>query len=117
MKGISFDFQLLGNLRPVVYIEHRPYAPGWPKDIKRLGKAVIIDEASVDGEHAHQQNDVPAAEYSAEHLGARRKRPMKHNPCSSSCDTVIQNILAPSSLATFTPFWVRELDVKTKIQR
>ena len=86
------------------------------KQCQRLGKAVIIDEASVDRENAHQQNDVPAAEYSAEHLGARRKRPMKHNLCSSSCDNVIQNILAPSSLATFTPIWVRQVEVKTKIQ-
>lgn len=97
MTGINFDFWLLCNLRPIISIEHWPYAPGWPEDIKRLGKAIIVDEASVDGEDTHQQNNVPATEHSAEHLGARRKMSMRHTRWSSHCDYVIQNTPDPSS--------------------
>lgn len=30
--------------------------PGRAKDVERLGEAVIVDEASVHGEYAHEQD-------------------------------------------------------------
>lgn len=87
MKGISF-FSFFCNLRPIRY-EHWPYAPGRSKDIERLGKAIIVDEASVDGEHTHQQNNVPSAEHHAKHLGTRSKKSMKCTCCSSCWDNVV----------------------------
>lgn len=44
------------DLRPVAFWsgEHGPHAPARAKDIKSLGKAVVIDDPSVHGENPHQ---------------------------------------------------------------
>ena len=36
-------------------------APGRAEDVDRFGEDVVVDEAGVDGEQAHQQDDVAAA--------------------------------------------------------
>ena len=45
------------------------------KDVEALGEDVIVDEASVDGEGPHQDNDVAALEDGGEYLqrGERRE--------------------------------------------
>lgn len=49
--------------------------PRSSKDVERLGKAVIIDEASVDCKCAHQQNYVTAIKHGLKHLvGAKHKQ-------------------------------------------
>lgn len=50
------------NLLPCAIPEHRLDAPRGPKDVKRLGEAVIVDQAGVDGEDAHEQDQVAPVE-------------------------------------------------------
>ena len=38
------------------------------KDVERLGEDVVVDEAGVDGEERHQEDDVSAAEEDVEDL-------------------------------------------------
>lgn len=58
-------------LRPVASdarVEHGPHAPAGAEDVQRLGEAVVVDDAGVDGEDPHQQDDVAAREHHVEHL-------------------------------------------------
>lgn len=55
--------------RPVAPGEHGPHTPGGAEHVEGLGEAVVVDEASVDGEESHQQDDVAPAEHHGEHLG------------------------------------------------
>jgi hypothetical protein len=42
------------NLPPCAIPEHGPDTPRRTKDVKRLGEAIIVDQARVDGEDAHK---------------------------------------------------------------
>lgn len=42
--------------------------PGRAKDVERFGEAVIVDEASVHGEYAHEQDQIAPAEKSVPDL-------------------------------------------------
>ena len=42
--------------------------PRRAEDVERSGEDVVVDETRVHGEHAHHEDDVPAAEEDAEHL-------------------------------------------------
>lgn len=41
-------------LLPRAISEHGPNAPGRAEDVERLGEAVVVDQARVDGEDAHE---------------------------------------------------------------
>ncbi len=43
----------------------------WSEDVERFGEDVIVDEAGVDGEEGHGQDDVSAAEKDVENLALR----------------------------------------------
>ena len=43
------------------------------EDVERLCEDVVVDEAGVDGEEGHQEDDVPAAEEDAEDLALAGK--------------------------------------------
>ena len=45
---------------PHASLEHGVDAPARSEQVEGLGEAVVVDEAGVDGEHAHQQDDVAA---------------------------------------------------------
>ena len=42
--------------------------PGGAKDVDGLGEEIIVDDASVDGEQAHQEDDVATIKHSTKHL-------------------------------------------------
>ena len=42
--------------------------PGRAKDVKGLGKDIIVDETSVDGKETHQQYNVTTFKYGLKHL-------------------------------------------------
>lgn len=50
------------NLLPRAISEHRLDTPRGSKDVKRFGEAVIVDQAGVDGEYAHEQDQVTPIE-------------------------------------------------------
>ncbi len=43
----------------------------WSKDVERLCEDVVVDEAGVNREEGHGQDDVPAAEKDVENLTLR----------------------------------------------
>ena len=47
--------------------------PRRAKDVKRLGKDIIVDETSVDGKETHQEDDVATIKYGPKHLRRRNK--------------------------------------------
>lgn len=57
-------------LRPISSFgaKHGPDAPAGAKHVEGLGETVIVDDPSVDGEDAHQQDDVTTSKHHVEHL-------------------------------------------------
>ena len=47
------------------------WVPVGAKDVERFGKYIVVDEASVDGECPHQNDDVTTLEYGGKHLWRR----------------------------------------------
>ena len=68
---------LCGHVRPVAAysgVEHGPDAPARAEDVEGLGEAVVVDDARIDGEQAHQEDDVAARKHHAEHLAETHGR-------------------------------------------
>lgn len=61
--------RLCPNLLPGAVPEHGLDAPGRAEDVERLGEAVIVDQARVDGEDAHKEDEVAAVEEGVPDLG------------------------------------------------
>lgn len=61
------------NLLPRAVSEHRLDTPRGAKDVKRFGETVIVDQAGVDGEDAHEQDQIAPIEEDVPHL-AQEKR-------------------------------------------
>ena len=63
------------NSRPVASLvdEHGPHAPPGAEHVEGLGEAVVVDEAGVDGEQPHQQDDVAAGKHHVEYLQRREQ--------------------------------------------
>ena len=68
------------NSRPVASLgaEHGPHAPPGAEHVQGLGEAVVVDDARVDGEQPHQQDDVAAGEHHVEYLQRGAARGRKH---------------------------------------
>lgn len=79
--------QSVANLRPVGSFgaEHGPNAPSRAEHVEGFGEAVVVNDASVDGKQAHQQDDVAAGKDHVEHL---------HRPKTGyySCDNEVQSL-------------------------
>lgn len=61
-----------GNSRPrSVWMEHGSDAPRGSKDVEGLGEAVVVDEASVYGEEAHQEYNVASIHQHVNQLQGR----------------------------------------------
>ena len=65
---------LCPNLPPRAISEHGLDTPGRAKDVQRLGEAVVIDQARVDGEDAHEEDEVAPMEEGVPNLAPRRQR-------------------------------------------
>lgn len=55
-------FPTFSHLLPSAIFKHGDDMPGRAKDVERFGEAVIVDEASVHGEYAHEQDQVASTE-------------------------------------------------------
>ncbi len=64
------DADLVADLRPVgsFWAKHGPDAPPRAKHVEWLWEAVVINDARIDGEDSHQQDDVAASKHHVEHL-------------------------------------------------
>lgn len=62
------------NLLPRAVSEHRLDAPRGAKDVKRFGEAVVVDQAGIDGEDAHEQNQVAPIEEGVPDLAQESKK-------------------------------------------
>lgn len=62
--------QSVADLRPVgsFAAEHGTNAPSRAKHVEGFGEAVVVNDASVDGKEAHQQDDVATGKDHVEHL-------------------------------------------------
>lgn len=49
-------------LLPGAISEHGPDTPGRAEDVERLGKAVVVNKARVDGEDPHEQDQIASME-------------------------------------------------------
>lgn len=58
--------------------------PGRAKDVERLGEAVIVDEASVHGEYAHEQDQVAPTKKGVPDLQEEKAMPVTKVPAVPS---------------------------------
>ena len=65
---------LCPNLPPCAISEHRLDTPGRAEDVQRLGEAVVIDQARVDGEDAHEEDEVAPMEEGVPNLAPERQK-------------------------------------------
>lgn len=65
---------LCPNLPPRAISEHGLDTPGGAEDVQRLGEAVIIDQARIDGEDAHEKDEVAPMEEGVPNLAPGRQR-------------------------------------------
>lgn len=74
IKGCGTS-QLVANLRPVCSFgaKHGPDTPSRAKHIKRLGEAIVVNDACVDGKDPHKQDDVATSKHHVEHLQRQKK--------------------------------------------
>lgn len=65
----------LADLRPVSSFgaKHGPDAPSRAKHIQWFGEAVIVNDASVDREDPHQEDDVTTSKHHVKHLHRHKK--------------------------------------------
>lgn len=56
--------------RPVG-LKHGPNTPGRAEDVEGLGEAVIVNQASVYGEHSHEQDNIPSSDNHICNLGGK----------------------------------------------
>lgn len=71
--------------RPLLIGEHGLDAPSGAKDVERLGETVVVNQAGVDGEKAHHEDDVAPAEERGPDLGATEKA----TDCQPNADALI----------------------------
>lgn len=60
--------------------------PGRTKEVECFGEAVIVDEASVHGEYAHEQDQVAPAEKGVPDLQGEKAAPVTKAPASAPID-------------------------------
>lgn len=70
---VSFHlFPTFSHLLPRVIFKHGDNVPGRAKDVEWFGKAVIVDEASIHGKYAHEQDQVAPTEKSVPDLQGKK---------------------------------------------
>lgn len=89
--------QSIANSRPVGSFgaKHGPNAPSRAKHIEGFGEAVVVNDASVDGKQAHQQDDVATGKDHVEHL-QRQKAVLYHQRCCIASH--VNKVIITSSL-------------------
>ena len=65
---------LCPNLPPCAISEHGLDTPGRAEDVQRLGEAVVVDQARVDGEDAHEKDEVAPMEEGVPNLAPGSQR-------------------------------------------
>lgn len=65
-------FPTFSHLLPSIIFKHGDDMPRRAKDVERFGEAVIVDEASIYGEYAHEQDQVTPAEEGVPDLQGER---------------------------------------------
>ena len=66
--------QFCPNLLPCAISEHGLDAPRRTEDVERLGEAVVVNQARVDGEDAHEEDEVAPVEEGVPNLAPGRQR-------------------------------------------
>lgn len=61
------------NIRLVI---GKGWVPARAKDIEALREGIVVDEASVDGEGSHEDNDVATLEDDSKHLERKWAEPL-----------------------------------------
>lgn len=77
-------FPTFSHLLPSAIFKHGNDVPGRAKDIERFGEAVIVDEAGVHGEYAHEQDQVAPAEKGVPDLQGEKAVPVTKVPAIPS---------------------------------
>lgn len=62
------------NLLPRAISEHGPDAPRRAEDVESLGEAVVVNEARVNGEDAHEEDEIAPVEEGVPDLASGRQR-------------------------------------------
>lgn len=68
------DLSLPVNLLPRAISEHGSDTPRRTKDVERLGEAVVVNQARVDGEDAHKEDQIAPVEEGVPNLASGRQR-------------------------------------------
>lgn len=84
--------------------------PGRTKEVEWFGEAVIVDEASVHGEYAHEQDQVAPAEKRVPDLQGEKAEPVTKVPAGPSVGgpqpTVDMTVLIYVYTIIHRRFWV-----------
>ena len=70
------------HLLPCAVSKHGPDAPRRAKDVESLGEAVVVNEARVNGEDAHEEDEIAPVEEGVPDLwrGQRGQRSVSSDP-------------------------------------
>ena len=71
-------------------------APLAAKDVHGLGEDVVVEESSVDGEHAHKEDDVATSEEHGEDLTQHNNITLSHHTYAITSDSTISAVLFSS---------------------
>lgn len=64
----DFCNPVMNNIRPLLTGEHGLDAPARAEDVERFGEAIVVNEARVDGEEPHHENNVAPVEEGCPYL-------------------------------------------------